>query len=230
MANVFDNATAQPVTRGSLSYSFSHTVTASPNRILFVIIHLSGATAGSSLGAPTYNGVAMTRIETVDFAAGTQATAQLFYLVNPDLGANDVSYNTENVNYDVAALAVSYYGVAQTAPDVHFSADASGGLSYNNSITTTITNDWVLAFLSCVQTTSLTQGTNVLQRVFSSTDDTFKSMSQFAGDSNSAVSPPQSYNQSINATNTLDHAAFFQVAFSPSSNITDPPSGFMWYF
>lgn len=120
MAIVFDAATSNA---GSLT--FAHAVGSGNNRILIVAVGLHNS---GSISSVTYNGVSMTLAKSQN---GTWRLSQIYYLVNPASGSNNVVI-TGLCSYGIAAVAVSFTGVHQTTPIVNVAG--GNGSSYTPSL------------------------------------------------------------------------------------------------
>lgn len=96
-------------TGGGSPLTFTHTVSAGSDRCLIVG---AAAYAPGSVPTVTYNGTSMTLINSIN-NDGTETC--LFYLVNPDTGANDVVVTAAGSD-DITAGADSYTGVDQSTP------------------------------------------------------------------------------------------------------------------
>jgi len=120
------------------SLTFSHTCSGS-DRILMVATSVFDDTsqAERTVASVTYNGVSMTRIDRQD--AGNIA-AELWYLIAPATGANNVVVTLGATNPFAIAGASSYTGVAQTSP-VEANAKASGWSQTATVNVTTIANN-----------------------------------------------------------------------------------------
>lgn len=81
---------------------------------LLVVGAVSTNNSLTSLGAPTYNGVAMTGGPGISWESGN-SVAQLFYLVNPALGSHTVSVPSGGGGH-ILAGAISFSGADTTTP------------------------------------------------------------------------------------------------------------------
>ena len=91
------------------SITFPHTVGNFPSRILIVHVGLKGAS--DTVTGVTYNGVAMTRIAQADYSG--QLHDSLWYLLNPDTGANNVVVSLSETS-NACIISVSYHSVHNT--------------------------------------------------------------------------------------------------------------------
>ena len=141
-AIAFDNATSADSGATTTTLTFSHTVTSTANRILFVGVRTSSGVG--LISSVTYNGTALTLIDSkAETYNGT--AAYLYYLVAPDSGAHNVVINSSSSQY-LDSTAVSYTGASGDI-DVHGSASAgpeSAGQDYTESFTTGFDGDWTV--------------------------------------------------------------------------------------
>jgi hypothetical protein len=111
-APVFDAATTT-TSSGNGVITLSHTCTGS-DRILFVAI---GSNSSLDATGVTYNGVAMTSMGAIDNPdSGANSRLEVFRLVAPATGANDISASFSGPPADRTVIAVSFTGVHQTVP------------------------------------------------------------------------------------------------------------------
>lgn len=111
-AVAFDIATDCGYTETS-PQTCDHTTSGS-DRMLFACITLFTDTATVNASNPTYNGVAMTLVDSQANASGSLITF-LYRLVNPASGTNGYSLASSNAGA-FNTLLVSYTGVHQTTP------------------------------------------------------------------------------------------------------------------
>lgn len=138
-AIAFDNST-QGLVGSASSLTFAHTVSGA-NRILFVAATVN---TGATVSGVTYNGTALTLIDTKAEASGP--TTYLYYLIAPAAGTNNVVISA-SASTNIIGTASSYTGAAQTGqPDastVH--AGAVPVTAYSKSLTTIADNSWVVS-------------------------------------------------------------------------------------
>jgi len=134
------------------------------NRLLVVgvSINLTGGNSGSSVTAATYNGVALTK--SFAFDPGNNFRVEMWYLVNPPTGANNVVV-TVNKAISLAAMgvvvgAVDFTNADQTSP-IRDSATASGNNDTTSISVPSAVNDIVLDTVAVVGTNTISAfGTN----------------------------------------------------------------------
>ena len=153
MAITFDNVTTNAGTS-----SFSHTVSTSDDRILFVST-LGGSAFTDNITGVTYNGVSMTLV-------GKSATPgdrwnYLWYLLSPATGSNTIAITKSSSDYG-AQVASSYIGVAQQAPEASSTTSGTDTGGKTQSITTLTTGAWLVGAMTA--DTSPTAGDNTTYR------------------------------------------------------------------
>lgn len=139
-----DTQSADAVNASSLT--FNHTTAAGDNRILFVAIQCDDNDIGSySASSVTYNGVALTLAQ-ISAEYGVNTT-EVWYLVNPATGTNEVSISdAQSFLCDrLRATAITYQGVDQSTPiDVSVENGNATASDPSTNITTTVANTWIL--------------------------------------------------------------------------------------
>jgi len=117
---------------GTLTGTFSHTTTATANRLLLAGFSLNLTNSPTStISAVTYNGTALARLGAHNDAGNTRR-AEMWYLLNPASGTNlpiVVSVNVPtSATVGVVAGATTFTGVDQTVPlSAFISADGAAG-------------------------------------------------------------------------------------------------------
>lgn len=122
----FVAATAAIQTTG-ITHTFSHTVAAGNNRILVVCVSFRNMV--SSVTGVTYNGVALTQGAR---GSNTDRNTDIWYLVNPATGANDVVVTYDLDPADQVSGAANFTGVSQVTPVA--SADSNIGNNTNPTL------------------------------------------------------------------------------------------------
>ena len=144
--------------------TFSHTTTGD-NRLLIVTVNVEGTT--STAGTVSYAGVNLSNIiNQSTTGAGANTRAEMWSLVNPTSGANNVIVQMNTGDNDFCAAALSFTGVTQTSP-IEGSVSATGTSdTISNDITTVADNAWVVNSISNVDSTQTwTPGANQTERV-----------------------------------------------------------------
>lgn len=142
MAIAFDAASAQSQD-ASVTSTFAHTCSGS-DRYLIVGVMVG---AGNTVTGVTYNGVAMTQINTQISGGTTFDNFYLFGLVAPATGANNIVI-TASASTFIYGGGLSYTGVDQAnSVDVSTTATSTVVGAITTSLTTTIDNVWLVAFV-----------------------------------------------------------------------------------
>jgi len=145
MAIAFDSSTIG----GNNVTSYSHTCTGS-DRILFVSV----ANRNFNTSSVTYNGVPLTLIGSQLNCQG-HAGLQLWYLINPASGANNIVLNGGEFN----SVAASYTGVAQTGAIDSTAQGSDADTSTTVSTTVVASNCWLVGAGWCFGTSPSTNKT-----------------------------------------------------------------------
>lgn len=129
---------------GGDSLTFAHTCSGS-NRLLVVGISISDSnSANRPVTSVTYNGVALTKIASVDTGAGTSERVEMWYLINPASGEHNVIINTTGILNFISAGAISLTGAKQSGqPDASNTASDSS-LEATVTVTTVANNSLVI--------------------------------------------------------------------------------------
>lgn len=159
---------AKSTSSTSSPLTWNHTCSGS-DRILFVAVEFAFSTSAPTVTCTaTYNGVSMTSI---NYAADTAsfAGAQLFYLINPATGTNQVSVTTSvsGGTYTHSGLSTSYNGAAQTAqPDSSARTQTTTQTTVTQATTVVASNCWLVGIISQGHGnyTSLGAGTTLRER------------------------------------------------------------------
>ena len=153
---VFDAASNSGFGGARSSFSWLHT-TSGTNRLLYVGV----TTVDDSVTGVTYNGVAMTLIDSQAASTG-DSKVTTFYLVNPTSGSNTVEVTlggSEIANGSYAA-AVSLTGVDQTSPlDASNKAQAA-----TVDVTVVAAQSWVIDTFARLASTVVTVGAGQTER------------------------------------------------------------------
>jgi len=139
----------------------SHTCTGS-NRILFVAVDTE---YGASVSSVTYAGSACTYI-TRRTSSGGNVRMELWYIVAPTVGANNIVITISDETYHIGGGGVSYTGAKQLSqPDASNTGGNSGTQTFDLSVTTTADNCWLVGnFRADVSTNLWTAGTGTYIR------------------------------------------------------------------
>lgn len=143
MAIAFDAASSEGYKVGAVDpETYSHTCTGS-NRFLAVGVFTLKASGGGPVSV-TYNGTSMTQHPSSPDQYRADVWPQMFYLVAPSSGTNNVSLSWGFVPGEVASVSSSYTGVDQTTPvettgSTKYTANTTTG---SVSMTSTTNNAW----------------------------------------------------------------------------------------
>lgn len=207
MAIAFDAATDLGSTLSGDTLTTAHTCTGT-DRILFV--GTVGKVNQDTISGVTYNGVAMTKITTAQYAARRYST--LWYLINPASGSNNVVITSSETNV-IQGLAASYTGAKQSGqPDAQNTGTALAS-SIAVAVTSVADNCWHIMYVGNASGGSVSSaGSGTTQRVVGTTF--------FPGnailDSNSAKTPAGSYTLNNNQTDSGSELAAVAVSFAPA--------------
>jgi hypothetical protein len=203
MAIAFDSSASGAGTSTS-PLVFSHTCTGS-NLILFVSI----GWGANSVTAVTYNGVALTKIAG-QAQTGVSGT-DLYYLINPATGANNVSISFSSSG--LQAVSASYTGAKQSGqPDSFNVGNTTGATSLTVATTVVAANCWLVGgFAASAGTIAAGTGTTQRQSIAGPS---------FIGDSNGTVATGS---QSLQATDSSVNWAGIVASIAPAATSTFTP-------
>lgn len=183
--------------------TYPHTCTGS-NIILFLAIEVNGNLYGS-ITSVTYNGIAMTQINTKNTA--DNQLIFLYYLIAPATGANNISISISGTTV-IRGSSVSYTGANQTGvPDASTVNSGASVTSLATSVTTVLDNCWtVLAAVSNSGALS------------ASTGSTLRNSQNGSGgifDSNGIIHPAGSKSMSVLDSGGAANLATVMASFAP---------------
>lgn len=217
MAIAFDAASKSSAGTGN-TLTWSHTVTGS-QPILFVLTSYEGLNVPTGV---TYNGVAMTRI----FGINTSDSNDLWYLINPATGANNVVATWNSSGPNRIASAASYTGVKQTGqPEAQTTPTRNSSTSsLSQNLDTIADNSWVI-MAGFSSASNLAAGTATTQRgTTANTGGGFWYSGLF--DNNAAKTPAGTVtlqitcsSSSVAAMGMVSIAPHTAVAFAPKSSL-----------
>ena len=160
----FDAVTLGRQTSG-VSLTFAHTVAVQSNRALVVAMSYRGNTNPTATATGiTYAGVAMTKVRR---DSNTDRKTEIWYLVAPATGANNVIVTWSADPEGQIVAAVSYYGVNQVSPIA--ANNGATGNSQNPAVAVTAaTHQLVVAvgaiYPNGIANLPLTPGTGTTER------------------------------------------------------------------
>jgi hypothetical protein len=128
------------------SFAHSHTVSGS-NRLLVVEVALSDGDADERVSSVTYAETSLTRLTEIVYS-GDGPRVDVWYLVNPPTGANNVVVTQAGEN-EVAIGAISYTGVNQIIP-IDGTTTAQGASASASISVTSETDDLVTDVMASV--------------------------------------------------------------------------------
>lgn len=211
MAIAFDIATNVTSTGSSTTHTYAHTCTGS-DRILFASIATLNDAGNDTVTGVTYNGVAMTRINTAR-TTGFAWRGYLYYLIAPATGSNNIVATKTGTTGQMYGSSASYTGALQSGvPDASNTADTSGSPA-TVSVTTVADNCWAV----------LTGG-NVDAEFAASTNSTKRNTGNPATlfDSNANISPAGSFSMTLTYAGTRQYE-LLMASFAPSVAVTFIP-------
>jgi pectate lyase len=168
----FDAASrAATTTTGRTSLSWSHTIGGGTDRLLVVGVAVEdGSTTQANITSVTYNGVALAAVPNSKINGGGTGIiqTQLFFLLNANLPASGtftVAVTFQGAVDGISAGAVSLTGVSQSSPaPAATKVDTSGADSISTSITTPVSNAWVVDVVGSGNSGSFTPGSGQTER------------------------------------------------------------------
>lgn len=210
MAISYQNAagpfTNNPVTSQTTAFD----VGSGTDRFLYVWV-LGDAAATTGISGITYAGVSMTKLAT--HRVGTDRSFDVYYLVNPTSGSNNVVIS-RGVSGVIVSGFVAYNGVHQTTPipsNTTFT-DTTADTTVAENFTTTINNSWAIIGMRDDTGRTITPGSGYTSRV------TNVGSGVHLGDSGAAISPAgvHTFNATFNL-NCSHGAIMFELAESASA-------------
>lgn len=144
MAQAFD-AQGEGFTNSSTgSLTYPHTCTGS-NLVLYVI---AGTFTGVTVTGITYNGTAMTLVDSYTAIGFAVDNAYLYMLVGPSTGTHDVIVSASASGSLIYSESASYTGAAQSGQPPHTARNSGTGTSLTTTIDTSTSpstdNCWVV--------------------------------------------------------------------------------------
>lgn len=181
MAIAFDAVSTGNDAADPTSLTWSHTTTTDSNRVLIVATSTEADTGhtAQTVSGITYGGVALTKVRTDYITGDTDNGSELWYLIAPATGANNVVVTMTSAVDGLFGAAMTFSGVDQTNPiDNHTGTNTAN--TANPSITVNITTnvDNAMVVNICHATgsaTTLTADVNQTQRFNAATTGDFKS-------------------------------------------------------
>jgi len=134
------------------TYTKSVTVTGGSNSMLMVAFGATGQVAYPNISGITYNSVALTKLQTA--SRDTYYQAEIWYLLNPSTGANNLVFTLANTGL-VHGAAIEMTRVNQVTP---FGTVATSITGHSVNVTAAV-DDWVFGlFTWATNSSSATPG------------------------------------------------------------------------
>ena len=164
MAITFNNSTNAFQTTGSATHTVSFTVNAGDNRLLVVGVAVEEDAPCSTVNGITYDGVALTKIDSQTYRSGDCGVEQ-WYLLAPNVGTANIVVTWNDSVYDyVHCHADAYNGVKQQAYEAKNKATGTG-TTMTVDVTTLTDNAWVVDIVGNNQSVEdMTAGANQTER------------------------------------------------------------------
>lgn len=205
-------------TASATSVTVAHTVSGSDRILLTGVTTGDGSSQGDDVvTGVTYNGVSMTRINTV-VNTGNTSRSYLYYLLAPATGTNNVVASL-STSRRVRASSASYTGVGNGQPDASNTATDSSN-PYSISVTTVADNCWVVGFDGNGAGEAITAGTSTTARGGSGTTG-------MIGDNNAAKTPAGSVTLNFASTDGFPNA-LVAASISPGTQVSGPTNMKTW--
>jgi hypothetical protein len=149
----YNSTTTKNVFHPGATTTFSHTVSNEKNRLLIVGITVEDTSNPDYTTGVTYNGISMTNIS--QGKVDDRNTCELYYLLNPAVGINDVVV-TWGTNRDyIVAIASDYYNIKQQAPTDSGTGSDSNGKSLGVTVTPASNSNLGVGFIGYSGTNEL---------------------------------------------------------------------------
>ena len=152
MAHTFDtSANVAGQTASSVTFSYTCGATAS----ILILGITTAASAGRSVGSPTYAGLAFTQAGSTQTSGGNVGTSEIWYLLAPPTGTANSIVIPNTTTQTIAAVAASFI----CAPGLQSVLDVTGGgtgNSANPSVSVTTTSNGAAIFSMANDANTLT--------------------------------------------------------------------------
>lgn len=216
MSIAFD-AGADGFQSGGTNLTYSHTCTGS-NLILLV-----GVWSWQDVHTltATYAGVSMTSLTTI--ATDSSGTLQIFGLIAPATGANNIIISSNNTNTQILACSASYTGVKQSGfPDAQ-TTNTTTATNLTTDLTTIADNTWMF-LVSRTPSKLPTAGTNAFRRWFNTASGDAATLF----DTNAAQTPAGLHSMNINRS-TSGSIYVSMASFAPALPVTNTWNFFSFF-
>lgn len=208
---------------GANTLTFSHTTTSTGTNVVLVVgisLNISG-TNTAQVTSVTYNGVTLTKAVAEDDGTGTASRSEIWYLVAPATGANNVVVTVAPVNtgkpseVGIVAGAITFTGADQSTPIRGSALNKDGGgtgSKYAYVNVSSSANDYVFENLALVSgTTAASSSTAQVSKWATASTGGHNDAYGFGSTRAGAASVPMSENLSA-STNWADAAVSIQPA------------------
>ncbi|MBV8517454.1 MAG: DUF11 domain-containing protein [Acidobacteria bacterium] len=159
---VVQNSAAANFTNGAPTVTMAHTIPAATanNRLLLVGVHMNVNTpTGATVTSVSYGAQTLTLLEAITDAAVDTRT-EVWYLLNPNTGTNNVSVTMGGVGAGQTVRgvigAITYSGANQTMPSTIVSTNTGTTSPATSTALTSATNDTIVDFVSARESVTLT--------------------------------------------------------------------------
>jgi uncharacterized repeat protein (TIGR01451 family) len=224
------NATADLTGPGTQTLSFTHTTSATANRVLLVGVSMNIANATATVvSGVTYNGTALTLVGAHNDAGNTRRVEQ-WYLLNPASGTNLPIVVSVNVSaaatIGVVAGATDFTGVDQTVPLSPFvSADGAAPATNSQLDVPSVINGMVFDTLAVGMEAVTVNGPQVSQWNAASGGANANAIQDLVGAASSRSGAPsvpisESFNEALNLTSAVPKAVALNLASVTPTTVT----------
>ena len=189
--------------------TWNHTVAAGDNRILIVV--WTDDQSDATVSGITYNSVALTKAVT---GAQDQTITEIWYLLNPATGSNEISISLNSSSDNYSAGAVDFHGVKQQAPTATANDNDTSTATISVSLTPTDNNSLIVDGVCGNNGSTTTPGASQVEFFDAAGGSDFGAGSYkvLSGGGGSSTSMSQT------ASASLPRISQAAVAFSPAGN------------
>lgn len=187
---------------------WSHTTAAGTNRLLLVAMSMNLRNAvGTTITSVTYGGTPLTLLDAIT-DGGPETRTEVWYLLNPTTGANNVIITaggiTAGQNVEAVASATTYSNADQSAPPTATAVGTATPASV--TINGTAATDTILDFVGVRETVTITAAGTQTQGFNVSTGGTNNDI-QAASSSRAAATPNTTMSWTLSANRRWSHIA-----------------------
>lgn len=162
MSIIFDAASSGNIST-SATCTVAHTCSATlSSRFLYVATLVDGS---KTISGVTYGGVSMTECTGSGNVFSSSWTVQLFRLVNPKTGANNIIATANSGTPNIWVRGASYANVLQASSSDNEAGGGNDGVaSQTLAVTTTVNNDWMVGANAVTNANTTAASTNMTAR------------------------------------------------------------------